>query len=70
MLLECAKFMNKAAAEGAFTRFLQKGSTADAAAGYLSMVKGLQGLLKVNASRKLEIALKVILDRLRITSAG
>ena len=62
--------MTKAAAEGRITRLLQKGSTADAAAGYLSMVKGLQVLLKVPASRELVIALIVNMDRLRTTSVG
>jgi len=62
--------MIKAAAESAFGRFLQKGTTADAAAGYLSMVKGLQVILKVHASWKLEISLTDNLDRLRTTSVG
>ena len=62
--------MNEAAAGGAFTRFVKKGATAEAATGYLSMVKGLQVLLKVPASRELVIALIVNMDRLRTTSVG
>jgi len=62
--------MTKAAAEGRITRLLQKGSTADAAAGYLSMVQGLQNLLKVHASCELVIALTMHLDRPGTTSVG
>ena len=68
VLLECANYMKKAAAEGTLTRFLQKGATADAAIGYLAIVEGLQELLKVRALHKLQNNVIRSLLRPRITS--
>jgi len=70
VFLECESYMKKAAAEGRITRFRQKSDTADAAAGYLSMVEGLQELLKVRSSRALELELTGNLVRLRTASVG
>jgi len=47
MLIECASYMKNAAAKGTYTRYLEKSVTADAAAGYLSIIQGLRVLLKV-----------------------
>ena len=62
--------MTEAAAKGAITRSIQKRSTADAAAGYLSIVEGLRELLKVPYSSALGTALTETMARLRTTTAG
>jgi len=63
--------MRKTAASHAIIRHVRKSSTADAATGYLSMVKGLQIILKVHASREIKCALPTVnLDRLGTTSVG
>ena len=70
VFLECAKYMKKAAASHIIIRIFRKSSTADAAAGYLSMVKALQVLLKVHASWELELTLTVNLARPKTASVG
>lgn len=49
---ECASFMREAATRGLFTRIRLKGSTADAAAGYLVIFEDLRKLLKVRCMRR------------------